>query len=238
MRTRTDLAVSKILPLMVLTGVLGLISCDSQQNANSDNAVSATPAVADHPYANTFQSQCSSCHGTNGEGNGALKAPGLTSQQTWYLERQLRHFRDGVRGTHPQDEEGRTMASASAGLNEETLLGLVDYLQVLSQELPPLSVSSDARGNLKRGEDYHNNLCAACHRSDAQGNEALQAPALTGLDPEYISRQYEKFRAGIRGAHRNDPYGAQMVRLAPAVEDPDIVRDIAAFLATLPVTES
>ena len=52
---------------------------------------------------------CSMCHGNDGEGNAALNAPALAGQEAWYLKRQLQKFKDGVRGTHPDDVYGMQM---------------------------------------------------------------------------------------------------------------------------------
>jgi cytochrome c553 len=57
---------------------------------------------------------------------------------------------------------------------------------------------------------------------------------LAGLNDWYVLSQYEKFRGGLRGAHPQDRWGVQMVRLAPAITDTDILESIAAYLATLP----
>ena len=41
---------------------------------------------------------CATCHGAQGEGNPQLNSPKIAGQQAWYLERQLKHFKEGARG--------------------------------------------------------------------------------------------------------------------------------------------
>jgi cytochrome c oxidase subunit 2 len=53
---------------------------------------------------------CVPCHGARAEGNASLFAPRLAGLDAAYLKRQYRHFRDGVRGAHPQDRYGRQMS--------------------------------------------------------------------------------------------------------------------------------
>lgn len=58
---------------------------------------------------NQFNAICSSCHGGSGRGNQALGAPGLVGLEISYAERQLRSFREGQRGAHPEDKWGAQM---------------------------------------------------------------------------------------------------------------------------------
>ena len=52
---------------------------------------------------------CASCHGVNGEGIMALNAPRLSHQHDWYIARQIRHFKQGIRGSHAKDFYGAQM---------------------------------------------------------------------------------------------------------------------------------
>ena len=180
--------------------------------------------------ASDYGSQCLSCHGARGLGQEALQAPALTSLDPVYIGRQLRHFRDGVRGAHPEDTHGSIMAASSVGLSDSSIADLAGYIDALPNALPVATI----KGDINQGKDYHLNLCSACHGSNALGNVALEAPALAGLNDWYVLSQYEKFRGGLRGAHSEDRWGVQMVRLAPSITDTDILESIAAYLTTLP----
>ena len=200
--------------------------------ASAQQVISVETVNAGHPGASLYGAQCSQCHYGNGSGNPQLKAPSLTTLDAWYVSRQLTHFRDGVRGAHEDDTQGKLMAAASANLSDEDIELLADYVA----DLPPLSVETTLAGDLKQGKDYHLNLCAACHGSNGLGNEALSAPAVAGVNDWYLVAQYEHFRAGRRGTHPDDQWGAQMHRLAPSIPE-DVVISIASYHATLPVSD-
>jgi cytochrome c553 len=77
--------------------------------------------------------------------------------------------------------------------------------------------------------------CVACHGARAEGNEALNAPALAGQDAAYLRRQLQHFRTGLRGTHPSDSLGAQM-RAAAAASLPNdaAVAQVADYVAKLP----
>jgi cytochrome c oxidase subunit 2 len=53
---------------------------------------------------------CTACHGAQGEGNQMLSAPRLAGQAGWYLKRQLKNFKHGLRGSDANDSYGAQMA--------------------------------------------------------------------------------------------------------------------------------
>lgn len=74
---------------------------------------------------------CAACHGATGAGNEQLGAPSLLGQNDWYLTRQLINFRDGVRGSHPDDITGRQMQAAMAGITDDRQIAdLVAYIML------------------------------------------------------------------------------------------------------------
>jgi cytochrome c553 len=233
-KTRTPLMLNMLMGLAVGTALVG---CGGDPPGTADTGAASAQQVvtvetvnSGHPGARLYSAQCSQCHNGNGSGHTHLKAPSLTTLDTWYVERQLTHFRDGVRGANEGDTQGKLMAAASANLSDEDIELLADYVA----DLPPLSVETTLTGDLEQGKDYHLNLCAACHGSDGLGNEALSAPAVAGVNDWYLVAQYEHFRAGRRGTHANDQWGAQMHRLAPSIPE-DVVISIASYHSTLPV---
>jgi cytochrome c oxidase subunit 2 len=75
---------------------------------------------------------CSSCHGDNGGGNLALKAPRIAGTDDWYLDTQLRKFKSGVRGANPKDREGRLMRPMAGLLtNEDAVRNVIAYVETL-----------------------------------------------------------------------------------------------------------
>lgn len=79
---------------------------------------------------------CSSCHGADGKGNEALKAPSLLHMNDWYLVEQLQKFRNGTRANDPAlDPMGFGMASIAKTLtNDEAVRDVVDYILALQGE--------------------------------------------------------------------------------------------------------
>jgi cytochrome c oxidase subunit 2 len=76
--------------------------------------------------------------------------------------------------------------------------------------------------------------CAACHGQRAEGNPALGAPAIAGLQDWYLKSQLEAFSQGRRGYKPYDNYGAQMraaVKILPSAADRAAV---SSYLAKMP----
>jgi uncharacterized protein len=79
--------------------------------------------------------------------------------------------------------------------------------------------------------------CAGCHGNHAEGRAAMHAPNLTGLGGAYLVQQLRKFRAAHRGNER-DTYGFMMMGRASALPGDRGVRDVAAFIDSLPLQRS
>jgi cytochrome c oxidase subunit 2 len=72
---------------------------------------------------------CGACHGADGRGNQAMHAPGLKGMSDWYLVTQLKNFKQGIRGAHPQDLYGGQMALMAAILvDDQAIDDLVAYI--------------------------------------------------------------------------------------------------------------
>ena len=75
---------------------------------------------------------CVSCHGPQGQGIWAQNAPRLSGNNDWYLARQLENYRQGIRGSHPQDLHGKQMTLISKVLrSEEEINDVVAYINTL-----------------------------------------------------------------------------------------------------------
>ena len=217
--------------LAILFALLGsLISCGGDSTDSSATSSAMTVSLSGSPSAQIWQGQCAACHGAAGEGNRALGAPALTQLSTDYLARQLRHFVNGVRGAHPDDDAGKRMALSVANVSESDI---PDLATLITTELPPAQPATTISGDAARGEDYDVNICSACHSGNGQGNDALGAPALAGLNDWYLKSSYQSYLDGVRGSHPDDFYGAQMARLAPALAKGDDIDDVIAFITTL-----
>jgi cytochrome c oxidase subunit 2 len=171
---------------------------------------------------------CAACHGAQGEGNLALNAPKLSGQGDWYLKRQLKYFKEGVRGTHEQDVFGKQMAPMAQTLADDTAINnVIAYIQTLPDNPAPATVRGDA--------DHGRELfvaCVACHGAKAQGIQALNAPRQAGMSDWYMVTQMKNFKHQIRGAHPSDMYGQQMSLMTTMLDDQEI-DDIVSYINTL-----
>jgi cytochrome c553 len=100
---------------------------------------------------------------------------------------------------------------------------------VVATGAPAIAAAADAA----RGKTLYAG-CVACHGESGAGNEALQAPALAGLDAVYLMRQLHNFKAGIRGADVTDTAGAQMRASAALLADEAAMTDVTAYIASFP----
>lgn len=94
------------------------------------------------------------------------------------------------------------------------------------------SAGAFASGDPERGKTLYG-TCGACHGANAEGMQALNAPALYGLEEWYIVRQLKNFKNGIRGTDPRDVYGMQMAPMAQILPDEQAMEDVAAYIVTL-----
>lgn len=77
---------------------------------------------------------CAACHGPDGRGNQDLGSPSLVGQSDWYLYAQLRKFKSGMRGAHPEDVTGQQMAAMSQTLEDTTAMkNVLAHIRTLSK---------------------------------------------------------------------------------------------------------
>ncbi len=75
--------------------------------------------------------------------------------------------------------------------------------------------------------------CQSCHEIDGSGNEAIGAPAIAGMDADYVAEQMRKFRDGVRGASIEDLAGRQMNLIASIFTDDEDINAVADFVASM-----
>lgn len=172
---------------------------------------------------------CVACHGANGEGNKALNAPSNAGQDDWYVVRQLKNFKEGIRGADPKDIYGAQMRPMAMALaDDQAIEDVAAYVATLSAPSPAITVD----GDVGVGKQLYS-TCTACHGGKGEGNKALNAPRLTGQHDWYTVRQLQNFKTGVRGAHPKDTYGAQMRPMAAILADDAAMNNVAAYIATL-----
>ena len=183
---------------------------------------------------------CASCHGADAQGNPLIDAPVLAGLSAAYLERQIDGFRQGYRGGHPDDPEGREMRPMIDGFADADLAALTGWLASLPVPAPAGAAGGGVEatvgeaapeGDPARGETLYA-ACAVCHGRSGEGNDALGAPRLAGQASWYTARQLRRFISGVRGSHPDDTSGASM-RASVVDLDPRDVPDIVAWLEML-----
>ena len=189
---------------------------------------STVVTVVQTPVSEPLYAPCASCHGSEGEGNQKLGAPRLAGQHDWYIKRQLRNWRSGIRGTHSEDVYGMQMRPMAMTLaNDAALNKVVKFIGTLSGA--PLKTS--IQGNTGAGKSSYV-TCIACHGAQGEGNKTLNAPKIAGLPDWYIARQLRSFKKGIRGTHQKDTYGMQMRPMAMTLANDEAIDNVAAYIAT------
>ncbi len=175
---------------------------------------------------------CTVCHGVELTGNAAVDAPSLAGLPDWYLERQMRAFREGWRGTHADDPSGMEMRPQAQVLTADQLQAAIRFAASIPARTAPVTLTGDVR----RGEALYDS-CAACHGTRGEGNAALLAPPLAPQSDWYLARQLERFRAGVRGSAPGDEQGALMRASAATLPDDQAIRDVVAYVKTLQPNE-
>jgi len=172
---------------------------------------------------------CAACHGPQGEGVSALNAPKLAGQSEWYLKRQLKNYKKGLRGTHEDDIFGQQMIGMVATLVNDTA---VNNVAAYIQTFPDKPAEKTIDGATEHGAELYR-VCAYCHGGDGMGKQALNAPRIAGMSDWYLARQLSNFKDGVRGAHLQDYYGFQMGLMGQTLHDEQAVSDIIAYINTL-----
>jgi cytochrome c oxidase subunit II len=189
---------------------------------------SAHPA-GDAAAGKPLYAVCAACHGLQAEGNAALHAPKLSGQGDWYLQRQLKNFKQGARGTHDKDVFGKIMAPMAATLGDDTAVAHVSaYIKTLPDNHAPTTV----KGNAENGQKAYV-TCEACHGLSGRGTYATNAPGLKGMSDWYLVTQLKNFKHGIRGSHPQDLYGPQMALISSILADDREIDDLVAYINTL-----
>jgi len=171
---------------------------------------------------------CTACHGDRGQGNSATNAPALAGLDPWYVQRQLELFRSGARGANPDDRFGAQMKPFADQLDRQAIRDVAAYIGEFEVQPGERTVSGDPR----RGRRLYR-TCANCHGSDGRGIEIRNAPRLADISDWYLLRQIGNFRDKVRGRHRSDMYGSQMIDMTQFLNDAQDIRDVVAYINTL-----
>jgi cytochrome c oxidase subunit 2 len=181
------------------------------------------------PAGELFQ-LCQQCHGEHALGNQHVNAPSIAGLPQWYIESQLKKFKQGGRGTHFDDLSGMQMRPMAMSLrNEFEIATISTYVASLTPKKPEPTVKG---GDPEKGKALFT-VCVACHQADGGGSEALKAPPLTHANDWYLATSLKKFKAGIRGTNPLDQTGALMRPMSQTLVDDQAVADVVAYITTL-----
>ncbi len=174
---------------------------------------------------------CTQCHRTDGGGNSLFMAPAIAGLPSWYVETQLKNFKSGIRGLHPDDRGGLRMYPMALWLRSEAdQKAVAGYIATMPKVATPRELEHP--GDAARGQGYFA-ICSACHGADATGNQGMGAPPLIGMSDWFLYSSIQKYRSGIRGSGKGDLYGPAMIGMVATLPDDDAVRDVIAHIQSL-----
>jgi len=165
-----------------------------------------------------FKENCTACHLEDGYGLKSMNVASIAGLPRWYVTQQLRHFRDGKRGTHPEDIEGKMMQSMTQVLDDKKVAFLGKHVQ----SMKPLEKRKTLKGGSEhKGKELYKRDCALCHGDLGEGKRSAAAPPLNVQIDWYMHNQMNKFNKGIR-SHE----GGKNV-------DKDQMKHLSTYLTTL-----
>jgi cytochrome c oxidase subunit 2 len=174
---------------------------------------------------------CAQCHGDQGEGSALALAPSIGGLEKWYVVKQLQHFRDGTRALHFDDIAGMRMRPMAKWLKtQEDVDAVASYVA----SLPPVPIVITLQGgDPVRGAALYA-TCSGCHGVQGEGVEPVGAPSLSHTSDWYQLKQIMNYKQGIRGTDPRDVGGAAMRGMSMLLADEQAIKDVLAYIATLP----
>ena len=173
---------------------------------------------------------CQTCHGSQLQGNKDLNAPSIAGLSQWYSYRQLKNYKDGIRGIDPEDVFGQTMRLSIINMSNSELEALATYISNMTAKKQAVTI----KGNIGTGKFVFDH-CMSCHGEFGEGDKTIGAPRLTGQSDWYLYQQLINFQKGIRGDHPEDLYGKQMRDTALMFSD-QMYKDVVNYIATTGLT--
>lgn len=188
------------------------------------------PAFADDNRGEKLFNLCTQCHGMEGEGMSLSLAPSIAGLGQWYIGSQLRTFKSGARGLHPEDTGGLRMYPMSLSLRtEEDIEAVSAYVASLPRPRPAPELEG---GDAAKGATSYA-VCVSCHGAQGEGNRELNAPQLVGSNDWYLYEQLKKFKAGVRGGNPKNQNAVIMRGMALSLSDDQAIKDVVAHIMTL-----
>ena len=187
--------------------------------------LNASAIAADIAAGKTKTASCAACHGADGNGSSAnAERPKLAGQGEAYLIKQMQDFTSKSRLDSTMN--GMIMAISSADFADVAAY----YASLPASHSTVADMYFELGQTLYRAGDAERKVtaCGACHGPAGNGMSAAGFPALSGQNPEYISKQLKMFRSNTRENDKN----AVMRDVAKLMSDEQI-EAIAHYLAAL-----
>jgi cytochrome c oxidase subunit 2 len=198
--------------------------------ALQSTACSVAGSHAPTPPAQELFQLCQQCHGEQAEGKMSVNAPTIAGMPQWYIEAQLKKFKEGGRGTHFDDLSGMQMRPMAMSLaTDDEIAAISKFVSALPAHKPAPAITG---GDAEKGKQLFT-PCIACHGAEAAGNEAVKAPPLTGANDWYLVSSLKKFKDGVRGTNPLDVSGGTMRPMAQTLPDEQAVKDVVAYIMSL-----
>ena len=189
-----------------------------------------SPDTASLKYSEDLYDGCVQCHGAKGEGNPEVGAPSIAGLERWYVKRQLRGFKKGYRGFHPEDLAGKRMYPMARALDTDEKVDVIsNYVASMEPTHPAPTLEG---GNPETGKIYYA-TCVQCHGANARGNLDEFGPPLAGASDWYLLTQLKNFKAGLRGTQPDDAMGAKMRPFSMTLPTDQAMKDVIAYIGTL-----
>jgi cytochrome c oxidase subunit 2 len=172
---------------------------------------------------------CKQCHGPAGGGMTLSLAPAIAGMDEWYVDRQLKNFKSGIRGLHADDLGGLRMYPMSQWLKtDEDIAAVSNYVANLTRVSPAATIEG---GDAAKGAAAYG-LCATCHGKEGEGVQLMNGPPLRGVSDWYLKTTLEKFKAGTRGANSKNPNEMMMRGMAMSLADEQAIKNVIAHIMT------
>jgi cytochrome c553 len=170
---------------------------------------------------------CMACHGSKGEGQAQTGFPRLAGLDAGYIEKQLHDFTTAQRNN--------VMMSATAkALSDTEIKAIANYYAKLTLVASATQLSTNealiqtGKTLAERG-NWSNDIpaCFACHGEGGNGIGSA-FPALAGQHANYIEKQLNDWRSGLRSNDPNELMKGVALRLSDAE-----INAVSTFFASL-----
>lgn len=212
----TTLAASAVLAFVILCPSLA-----SAASALTGEQIAAKGSSAGAP-------PCSSCHGSEGQGQSAAGFPRISGLDAKYLARQLAAFAAGTRANPVMGPVAKLLSPSeitSVAAHYANIPATKQPGEASTKPAPPEGMRLAVKGDWNIGVP----ACAQCHGPQGLG-VGSSFPPLAGQSSAYLAAQLAAFKVGTR---KDDPLGL-MQGIAKKLGDAQALA-VSDYYATLPV---